>query len=161
MIDTVILRPLPYVHPERIISVESRSRSGYTQPDSWPSFVDERAQSKAFQSLAAYTDASMTMETPSGPVKLKATWSTDNLFSVFGVQPLLGRTYRHGEEEIGRNEVVVLSHDVWQRYFWRAVRRDRQDCAPGRADVYRDWGDAGRFSLSALGGWRDLYAAAV
>jgi predicted permease len=117
VIDTVILRPLPYVHPERIISVESRSRSGYTQPDSWPSFVDERAQSKAFQSLAAYTDASMTMETPSGPVKLKATWSTDNLFSVFGVQPLLGRTYLHGEEEIGHNEVVVLSHDVWQRYF--------------------------------------------
>ena len=38
VIDTVILRPLPYVHPERIVSIQSISRSGYTQPASWPSF---------------------------------------------------------------------------------------------------------------------------
>ncbi len=56
VIDTVILRPLPYAHPERIVSIQSISRSGYTQPASWPSFRDERAQAHAFAALAGYND---------------------------------------------------------------------------------------------------------
>src|ERR1035437_5721690 len=65
VIDTVILRPLPYAHPERIVSVVSHSRSGYQKPASWPSFQDERTQAKGFASLAAYADyQKATMETP-------------------------------------------------------------------------------------------------
>ena len=44
VIDNVILRPLPYAHPEKIVDIETRSRSGYQQPASWPSYMDERAQ---------------------------------------------------------------------------------------------------------------------
>jgi putative ABC transport system permease protein len=117
VIDAVILRPLPYAHPERIVNIESRSRSGYTQPASWPSYRDERAQARAFAALAGYSDFfKMTMETPtSGPVLIPAVHSTDNLFQVFGVQPLLGRTYASGEEQDGRNEVAVLSYGTWQK----------------------------------------------
>ena len=119
VIDTVILRPLPYAHPERIVSIQSISRSGYTQPASWPSFRDERAQAHAFTALAGYNDFfKATVETPSsGPVLLDTIHSTDNFFQVFGVQPLLGRTYLPGEEQDGKNEIVVLSYDVWQSYF--------------------------------------------
>lgn len=119
VIDTVILRPLPYSHPERIVSLQSSSRSGYTQPASWPSFRDERAQARGFAALAGYDDFfTMTMETPSsGPVLLASVHSTDNFFQVFGVQPLLGRTYLPGEEEDGKSQVVVLSYEVWQNYF--------------------------------------------
>jgi predicted permease len=119
VIDTVILRPLPYVHPERIVSIQSISRSGYTQPVSWPSFRDEREQAHAFAALAGYNNFfSMTMETPSsGPVLLDSVHSTDNFFQVFGVQPLLGRTWLPGEEQDGKNEIVVLSYEVWQKYF--------------------------------------------
>jgi putative ABC transport system permease protein len=119
VIDTVILRPLPYAHPERIVSVESHSRSGYQQPASWPSFQDERAQAKGFAALAAYADyQKTTMETPSGtPVALDSVRSTDNFFQVFGVQPLLGRTYLPGEEQDGKNQIAVLSYEVWQSYF--------------------------------------------
>jgi predicted permease len=119
VIDTVILRPLPYAHPERIVSVVSQSHSGYQQPASWPSFQDERAQAKGFAALAAYTDYhQVTLETPSGtPVLLDNVRSTDNFFQVFGVQPLLGRTYLHGEEQDGKNQVAVLSYEAWQSYF--------------------------------------------
>lgn len=119
VIDNVILRPLPYAHPDRIVSVESRSRSGYTQPASWPSFVDERAQAHGFAALAGYTDyMKVTMETPSnGPVLLDSVRSTDNFFRVFGVQPLFGRTYLPGEELEGKNSVAVLGYDLWQKYF--------------------------------------------
>jgi putative ABC transport system permease protein len=119
VIDTVILRPLPYAQPEQIVSVDSHSRSGYEQPASWPSFRDERAQVHAFAALAAYTDyRKITLETPSGtPVSLDSVASTDNIFQVFGVQPILGRTYLPGEEQDGRNAVAVLSYEAWQNYF--------------------------------------------
>src|SRR5215831_17985369 len=80
VIDTVILRPLPYAHPERIVNLQSISRSGYTQPASWPSFRDERAQARAFSALAGFNDFfPVTMETPSsGPVLLDSIHSSDN-----------------------------------------------------------------------------------
>jgi predicted permease len=121
VIDTVILRPLPYAHPEQIVSIDSHSRSGYEQPASWPSYKDERAQAHAFAALAAYNGSGfqkVTFETASnGPVSLDSVHSTDNFFQVFGVQPMLGRTYLPGEEQDGRTDVVVLSYDVWKSYF--------------------------------------------
>jgi predicted permease len=119
VIYAVILRPLPYANPDKIVSVESRSRSGYSQPASWPSYVDERAQSAAFAALAGYADYfSYTVETPSsGPVLLDSVRSSDNFFDVFGVHPLLGRTFLPGEEQEGKNNIVVLSYDAWQNYF--------------------------------------------
>src|SRR5271157_707727 len=116
VIDTVILRPLHYAHPERIVNIESIGRSGYMQPASWPSYQDERAQASVFAALAGYADYfDYTVETPSnGPVLLDAVRSSDNFFQVFGVHPLLGRTYLPGEEQEGKNDVVVLSYDAWQ-----------------------------------------------
>jgi len=119
VIDAVILRPLPYANPGRIVSIDSHSRSGYQQPASWPSYEDERAQVHTFTALAGYNDYSnYTVDTPSsGPVLLDGVRSTDNFFQVFGVQPLLGRTYLPGEEQAGKSDVAVLSYDLWQNYF--------------------------------------------
>jgi predicted permease len=119
VIDAVILRPLPYAHPERIVDVVSLSRSGYTQPASWPSFKDERAQQQTFAAFAGYVEfTTYTAETPaSGPVLLRSVESTGNFFQVFGVHPLLGRTYLAGEEQDGKNDVAVLGYDTWQKYF--------------------------------------------
>lgn len=119
VIDAVILQPLPYDHPGRILDIVSRSRSGYTQPASWPSFVDERTQARSFAALAGYNDfTSYTVDTPSaGPVLLDSVQGTDNFFTVFGVHPLLGRTYLPGEEQEGKNDIAVLGYDTWQNYF--------------------------------------------
>jgi predicted permease len=119
VVDAVILRPLPYANPDKIVSVESHSHSGYTQPASWPSYMDERAQATAFAALAGYADYfSYTVETPSsGPVLLDSVRSSDNFFDVFGVHALLGRTFLPSEEQEGKNDIVVLSYDAWQNYF--------------------------------------------
>jgi predicted permease len=119
VIDAVILRPLPFAHPERIVDIVSHSQSGYEQPASWPSYSDERAQAHDFAALAGYMDYSkVTVDTPSsGPTLLDSVRSTGNFFQVFGVKPLLGRTYLPGEEQEGKNDVAVLSYDLWQNYF--------------------------------------------
>ena len=119
VVDAVILRPLPFDHPERILAIESRSRSGYQQPASWPGYKDEREQAQAFTALAGYVDFfRYTVDTPaSGPVLLDSVRTTDNFFTIFGVRPLLGRTFLPGEEDAGKSDVVVLAYDTWQKYF--------------------------------------------
>jgi predicted permease len=119
VIDAVILRPLPYDHQERIVAVQSTSRSGYPQGPSWPSFKDESEQAKSFAALAAYADyMPYTVNTPSaGPALLDSVRSSDNFFTVFGVHPLFGRTYLPGEEQEGKNNIAVLGYDTWQTYF--------------------------------------------
>jgi predicted permease len=117
--DTVMLQPLPYSQQEKIVDIQTSSRSGYGQPSSWPSYRDERDQAKSFTALAGYdTFRRITVETPSnGPVSLNCVRSSDNFFQVFGVKPLLGRTFEEGENLDGKNDIVVLSYEVWQRYF--------------------------------------------
>ncbi len=119
VIDAVILRPLPYTNPDKIVFITSSSRNGLQHPASWPNYKDERAQLKTFAALAGYLDfRKITIETPSnGPVSLDGVHSTDNFFQVFGVQPLLGRTFLPGEEQDGRNDIAVLSFEAWQKYF--------------------------------------------
>jgi putative ABC transport system permease protein len=119
VIDTVILRPLPYLHPEKIVAVQTQSRSGYMQPASWPSYQDERKQVATFAALAGYWDLSkLTLETSGGAaVALPSVGATDNFFQVFGVQPILGRTFLPGDETQGKNDLAVLSYEVWQQQF--------------------------------------------
>jgi predicted permease len=119
VIDAVILRPLPFPQPERIVGITTFSRSHYTQPASWPSYQDERKQATAFAALAGYIDFfKATVETPDGSaVPLHTVNTTANFFQVFGVKPLLGRTFLPDEEQAGRNDVAVLGYDTWQRYF--------------------------------------------
>jgi predicted permease len=118
VIDAVLLRPLPFPDSHSIVVPESRSRSGYTQPASLPSYRDERAQQHTFSALAGYNDFSgVNLESSHGPVALHATKGTDNFLDVFGVRPILGRTFLPGEDQPGRDDVVVLSHEVWQRDF--------------------------------------------
>jgi len=119
VIDAVILRPLPYAQQNRIVVLKTQSRSGYEQPASWPAYQDERAQAHTFAALAGYVNFfQLTVDTPSdGPVLLDGINGTDNFFQIFGVKPLLGRTYLPGEQDEGKNDVAVLSFDAWERYF--------------------------------------------
>ena len=85
VIDAVILRPLPFAQPERIVSVYTTSQQGYGQPASWPSYRDERQQAQSFSALAGYNDFyKMTMQTESGaPVLLPTVHASDNFAERF------------------------------------------------------------------------------
>lgn len=119
VIDAVVLRPLPFPEPDRIVDIDSHNSSGgYFQPASWPSYMDERAQSTTFKALAGYfrwRDAAA--ETPNGPAVLESVRTTDNFFDVLAVPPLLGRTFLPGEQVTGKNDVAVLSYESWMKHF--------------------------------------------
>jgi len=118
VVDAVILRPLPFDHPELIYTPRTIAKQGYGQPFSYPSFKDAREQVRTFSALSGvWAYASVNLESPSGPVALQSVQGSDNFFDVFGVQPILGRTYRLGEDQPGKNNVAVLSYEVWQTNF--------------------------------------------
>src|SRR5271166_5156519 len=118
VIYATVLRPLPFHDPDRIMFVETRAAAGYTQPSSWPGYLDEREQNKSFEALAGYSDyGGVNLNTGFQVLHLHSTAATDHFFDVFGVKPLLGRVFLPGEEQEGRNKVAVLSYEVWQQDF--------------------------------------------
>ena len=117
-IYAVLIRPLPFDHPERIVSLETWSPQGYTQPASYPEYLDWRRENHVFAALSVFNSyGSANFEGSSGPIALPKVESSDNFFQVFGVAPLLGRTFAKGEDQPGKNDVAVLSYEVWQQQF--------------------------------------------
>lgn len=114
----MLIRPLPYADADRIVALETRSPEGYTQPASYPEYLEWRQMSHAFSALAGYSAyGTVNFEGPAGPMALHRVAGTDNFFDVFGVNPILGRTFAPGEDQDGKNDVVVLSYETWQQLF--------------------------------------------
>jgi predicted permease len=118
VIDAVLLRPLPFAHQERLVYPFMMAKTGGSLPASYLSYLDERAQLKTFAAMAGYSTLDdINLQAASGPVSLRAVKGTDNFFDVFGVKPVLGRTYLPGEDQPGKDNVAVLSYEVWKTYF--------------------------------------------
>ena len=114
----MLIRPLPYHDAERLVSVQPRSPQGYTQPASYPEYLDWRKMNHSLEQLAGYSSyGTINFEGPAGPIALHSVQGTDNFFDVFGVNPIAGRTFAQGEDQDGKNDVVVLSYEVWQQMF--------------------------------------------
>lgn len=118
VLDAVFIRQLPYNQPNRIVSLTTYSPQNYTQPASYPEYLDWRRAAKSFSALAAYNNyGSVNFENGGTAIALSAVSTSDNFFDVFGVRAALGRTFTAGEELPGRNLVVVLSDEVWHSLF--------------------------------------------
>jgi putative ABC transport system permease protein len=129
VIEATVVRPLPFHDPDRIVELQTRSPQGYGQPASWPMYQDWRHQNSTLSALAGFLPSSANLEwtaqgaASSGAAPIRAVYGTDNFFDVFEVKPILGRTFLPGEDQNGRNDVVVLSYELWQQSF------------AGRADI--------------------------
>lgn len=120
VVDAVLLRPLPYSQPERLVRVyETMPSRGFANGSaSWANYVDWVQQLQNFSGLAAYTGQSKNLSgVEGGAERLEAIASTANLFEVLGVHPRLGRGFQAGEDVAGSERVVVLREGLWQRRF--------------------------------------------
>ena len=118
VIDAVVLRPLPYNNVNRIVDVQTSTASHSRQPISWPAYREIRNLSTSFEALAGYEDYwGMTLSVGKRVEYLSVTQGSDNFFDIFGVRPMLGRTFLPGEDQPGKNDVVVLSYEVWRQSF--------------------------------------------
>ncbi|WP_163869870.1 ABC transporter permease [Myxococcus eversor] len=117
VVNGVLLRPLPYAEPERLVSLVELRAQGSGGPVSWLTFFDWRDQTRAFEHLAAFTVGGSILRTDDDSERLEATRGTADYFSVHGVPPLLGRTFAPGDDQPGHEAVAVLNEAVWRRRF--------------------------------------------
>jgi putative ABC transport system permease protein len=127
VVNAVLLRPLPYEHPERLVRVLMfDTKHGETSRDhAYLNFADLRAQNNSFEGLAAYADGGASLTGDAAPERISGITASANLFSVLGVNAQLGRTFTPEDERPGAS-AVVISHGLWQRKFGsdsRAVGR--------------------------------------
>ena len=119
VVNTVILRPLPYRDPERLVMVwEDATKQGY--PRDTPAaanFVDWRDQNHVFEGMAAITDDSFNLTGSGEPERLEGHRVSASLFPLLGVEPHIGRVFTAAEDQPGAQHVVLLSYALWQRRF--------------------------------------------
>jgi putative ABC transport system permease protein len=118
VIHGVLLRPLPYRDPHRLVMIcENNLKRGHQRVLVLANnLLDWRVQNTVFEDVAGEVYESFNLTGLDKPEHLQAAWVTANYFSLLGVQPFLGRTFVEGEDQPGHN-VVVLSHGLWRRSF--------------------------------------------
>ena len=119
VVNAVLLRPLPYKDPDRLVYVWSAEKArGVDQSTvSIPDLQDWQRQNRVFDGIAAVSEARFNFSGGELPMQLNGLFATANLFDVLAVNPELGRTFAPEEEQWGRHRVVILSHSLWQQAF--------------------------------------------
>ncbi|HJT26268.1 MAG TPA: ABC transporter permease [Pyrinomonadaceae bacterium] len=120
LVNAVVLRPLPFPDPDRLVWVWGNIRSGgNTASVSPPDYLDYREQNKTLENLAASfgIPAPVNMTGNGDPERLNASLVTGNYLQTFGVSPILGRGFTLENEKTGQDQVAVLSYELWQRRF--------------------------------------------
>ena len=118
VINGVLLRPFPYHDPDRLVTVcQSNAKRGFSQVVVTPGVLkDWREQNSVFEELGGQIYESANLTGTERPEHIHAAWASPNYFSVFGVPPLLGRTFTANDRPPG-HRVIVLSYGLWQRSF--------------------------------------------
>ncbi|HKP14388.1 MAG TPA: ABC transporter permease, partial [Blastocatellia bacterium] len=119
VVDAVLLRPLPYAEPERLVFIY----------DSWPGdrfpksplmeaeFLRLRDEVRSLEQVSLYTTATLTLTGAGEPERVACGTASGDLFAALGVPMPLGRTFRREEEPRGQGHVVILSHGFWELKF--------------------------------------------
>ncbi len=118
VVDSVLLRSLPFTRPDRIVTLWETYRSNVDSRSeaSYPDYLDWRARNHSFVDIGGYHGSGISFGAQS-PVPLPAARSTANFFSVLGVRPALGRTFVQGEDAPDAPPVAILSYSFWQQQF--------------------------------------------
>jgi len=120
LVDGLLLRPLPYDHPEELVRLYETFR--YPGGEglgsvSYPNFVDWRDRQEGFAGMAAYSAANLAFQGGGRPERLASVEATPGLFDVIGVAPALGRGFRPEDGAADASPVAVLAHRIWATRF--------------------------------------------
>jgi putative ABC transport system permease protein len=113
--NAILFRALPYPEPDRIVAVNKIESQFGLGGLTAGAFLDFRDQSKAFAQLAAYSEDEFTLTGSGDAERVICAEVASALFPLLGVQPSLGRTFSAEEEQVGRDQVVVVSESFWKR----------------------------------------------
>lgn len=118
IIDAVLLRPLPYPHPEQLVTLRESKPNFATGSIALPNFLDWQKANRTFTSMAAMRGGRSLVLTGLGDAEqLNAVMLTSGFFEQLGVAPQMGRTFTQEEEKVGAAPTVLLAARLWKRKF--------------------------------------------
>jgi predicted permease len=115
MLNGIVLRPLPYPQPDRLVFANEVNGHGNPMSVSWLNFVDWRTRAHAFESLAASRPDLFTLTGTGRAERLDGRHVTANFLHVLRVSPLLGRDFEDTDDRPGAAPVAIVSHEFWRR----------------------------------------------
>jgi putative ABC transport system permease protein len=118
VVNAVLLRSLDYPEPARLVVIRETQLPDFPEFSvSPPNYLDWEKQTKSYENLAAYSGSRINLTGDGEPQQLIGVKATAHYFDVYGIKPVLGRTFLPEEDAPGKNHVVVLSYPFWQRVF--------------------------------------------
>jgi putative ABC transport system permease protein len=118
VLDTVLLRPLPYEAADRLVLMRERTAEGRAIAPSYPNFSDWRDQAKSFSGVASESFApDATVSVTNEPVRVAAIGVSRQFFKVIGVRLAVGREFTDAENTPGGPDAVVVSHEFWRAHM--------------------------------------------
>lgn len=117
VMDAVLLKPIPFPHPDRIVRVWEAPRPGIVNAASATEFLDWKRLAGIFDAMSAEVPVSVTLADRDRPARFRGKAVTADYFRVFSVTAALGRTFTADEEKPGAARMIVLSHAAWQNEF--------------------------------------------
>jgi putative ABC transport system permease protein len=116
-VNACLLRPLPFPDSDRLMAVFDRQPPDDLTPASFPEFQDWRGDHAVFGSVVGQFTLNMNVTGRHEPARIRVATVSQDFFPVFGIQPLLGRTFAADEHRSGARHVVVIGYQLWQREF--------------------------------------------
>lgn len=117
LVNSMVLRPLPYPTPERLVFLNEKNADFDGMSVSWPNFEDWRERNRSFEAMAAFRSTSYNLTGVETPIRVDAQQATYKLFDLLGGNFALGRPYTAEEDRPGAAPTVVLSYRLWSSQF--------------------------------------------
>lgn len=117
VVDGVLLNPLPYSHSEQLVSVYGTSTGFDHAPITYPNFLDWQRDSQAFSSMAIYRNQDYSLIGRSEAERLSGYMISAGFFATLDVKPILGRSFRSDDDQVGAAPVVIIGGGLWKRKF--------------------------------------------
>lgn len=117
VVNAVLLRPLPYGNPDRLVMIWGKNPSAARDAISVPDFVDYRDQNQVFEQMASFSYDDFTLSAGDEPEHVQGAMVSANYFSVLGVNFTRGRAFLREEDQPGASRVIIVSDGLWKRRF--------------------------------------------
>ena len=117
VVNSVLLNPLPYPEPDRLVALYSRTTDGPRISSSYPNFLDWARDNRSFSDLAAFRPDDLNLIGLGQAERVPAEMVSASFFRLLGVQPILGRTFLATDDTVGAAPVALISEQFWKRKF--------------------------------------------
>ena len=120
VVNGVLLRPLPYLQPDRLVVLSEKTANFESSSISYPNFLDWQRSNPAFASMAAYRSDDFSMTGSGEAERVRVGMISAGFFEILGVNPVRGRLFASEEDRLNGAPVAIISAGLWQRKFGSA-----------------------------------------